>query len=85
LNDYLGLANHPEVRKADTDAAIKVRAAYPMGARMMSGHTKYHEQLENELATFVMKESAYLLNLGTKVLCQQLTHWLQKMMLLCMT
>jgi glycine C-acetyltransferase len=47
-----------------------------MGARMMSGHTKYHEQLENELATFVMKESAYLLNLGTKV-CQQLTHWLQ--------
>jgi 7-keto-8-aminopelargonate synthetase-like enzyme len=48
--------------------------------RMMSGHTKYHEQLENELATFVMKESAYLLNFGTKVLCQQLTHWLQKMM-----
>jgi glycine C-acetyltransferase len=45
-----------------------------MGARMMSGHTKYHEQLENELATFVMKESAYLLNFGTKVLCQQLTH-----------
>jgi glycine C-acetyltransferase len=62
LNDYLGLANHPEVRKADTDAAIKYGAAYPMGARMMSGHTKYHEQLENELATFVMKESAYLLN-----------------------
>jgi glycine C-acetyltransferase len=48
LNDYLGLANHPEVRKADTDAAIKY-AAYPM-ERMMSGHTKYHEQLENELA-----------------------------------
>ncbi|MEO8236172.1 MAG: pyridoxal phosphate-dependent aminotransferase family protein, partial [Flavobacterium sp.] len=44
LNDYLGLANHPEVRKADTDAAIKYGAAYPMGARMMSGHTKYHEQ-----------------------------------------
>jgi glycine C-acetyltransferase len=64
LNDYLGLANHPEVRKADTDAAIKYGAAYPMGARMMSGHTKYHEQLENELATFVMKESAYLLNFG---------------------
>jgi glycine C-acetyltransferase len=52
------------VRKADTDAAIKYGAAYPMGARMMSGHTKYHEQLENELATFVMKESAYLLNFG---------------------
>ena len=64
LNDYLGLANHPEVRKADTDAAVQYGAAYPMGARMMSGHTKYHEQLENELAAFVMKESAYLLNFG---------------------
>jgi glycine C-acetyltransferase len=64
LNDYLGLANHPEVRKADTDAAIEYGAAYPMGARMMSGHTNYHEQLEQELADFVMKESAYLLNFG---------------------
>ncbi|PRZ27889.1 aminotransferase class I/II-fold pyridoxal phosphate-dependent enzyme [Flavobacterium granuli] len=64
LNDYLGLANHPEVRQADTDAAIQFGAAYPMGARMMSGHTKYHEQLEEELAAFVMKESAYLLNFG---------------------
>ena len=64
LNDYLGLANHPEVRKADADAAIEYGAAYPMGARMMSGHTKYHEQLEEELAAFVMKESAYLLNFG---------------------
>jgi glycine C-acetyltransferase len=64
LNDYLGLANHPEVRQADTDAAIQFGAAYPMGARMMSGHTKYHEQLEQELAAFVMKESAYLLNFG---------------------
>ena len=64
LNDYLGLANHPEVRQADTDAAIAYGAAYPMGARMMSGHTKYHEQLEKELAAFVMKESAYLLNFG---------------------
>ncbi|RXR19201.1 pyridoxal phosphate-dependent aminotransferase family protein [Flavobacterium amnicola] len=64
INDYLGLANHPEVRKADTDAAIQYGAAYPMGARMMSGHTNYHEQLENELAAFVMKESAYLLNFG---------------------
>ncbi|WP_166926004.1 aminotransferase class I/II-fold pyridoxal phosphate-dependent enzyme [Flavobacterium poyangense] len=64
LNDYLGLANHPEVRKADTDAAAQFGAAYPMGARMMSGHTKYHEQLEDELAAFVMKESAYLLNFG---------------------
>ncbi|MCF6128737.1 pyridoxal phosphate-dependent aminotransferase family protein [Flavobacterium sp. AS60] len=64
LNDYLGLANHPEVRQADTDAAIKYGAAYPMGARMMSGHTDAHEQLEKELAAFVMKESAYLLNFG---------------------
>ena len=64
LNDYLGLANHPEVRKADTEAAAQYGAAYPMGARMMSGHTKYHEQLEQELAAFVMKESAYLLNFG---------------------
>jgi glycine C-acetyltransferase len=64
LNDYLGLANHPEVRKADAEAAIQYGAAYPMGARMMSGHTKYHEQLEEELAAFVMKESAYLLNFG---------------------
>lgn len=64
LNDYLGLANHPEVRKADAEAAVEYGAAYPMGARMMSGHTKYHEQLEEELAAFVMKESAYLLNFG---------------------
>lgn len=64
INDYLGLANHPEVRKADADAALEYGAAYPMGARMMSGHTSYHEQLENELAAFVNKESAYLLNFG---------------------
>ena len=64
LNDYLGLANHPEVRHADSDAAIKYGAAYPMGARMMSGHTDAHEQLEKELAAFVQKESAYLLNFG---------------------
>ncbi|MFC4740825.1 aminotransferase class I/II-fold pyridoxal phosphate-dependent enzyme [Flavobacterium ponti] len=64
INDYLGLANHPEVRKADADAALEYGAAYPMGARMMSGHTSVHEQLENELAAFVQKESAYLLNFG---------------------
>jgi glycine C-acetyltransferase len=64
INDYLGLANHPEVRQADTDAAIQYGAAYPMGARMMSGHTDAHEQLENELAEFVQKESCYLLNFG---------------------
>lgn len=64
LNNYLGLANHPEVRKADADAAKEWGMAYPMGARMMSGQTKYHEQLEKELAEFVMKEDAYLLNFG---------------------
>ncbi len=64
INDYLGLANHPEVRKADEEAAKQYGAAYPMGARMMSGHTNYHEQLEKELAEFVNKEAAYLLNFG---------------------
>jgi glycine C-acetyltransferase len=64
INDYLGLANHPEVRKVDAQAAADYGAAYPMGARMMSGHTSLHEQLENELAAFVKKESAYLLNFG---------------------
>ncbi len=64
INDYLGLANHPEVRKVDAEAAAEYGAAYPMGARMMSGHTTFHEQLEQELASFVQKESAYLLNFG---------------------
>ncbi|VXC28118.1 8-amino-7-oxononanoate synthase [Flavobacterium sp. 9AF] len=64
INDYLGLANHPEVRKADAEAALQYGAAYPMGARMMSGHTNIHEQLEKELASFVQKEAAYLLNFG---------------------
>ena len=64
VNDYLGLANHPEVIKADADAAAEHGMAYPMGARMMSGHTKYHEQLEQECADFVSKESAYLVNFG---------------------
>jgi len=64
INDYLGLANHPEVRKVDAEAALEYGSAYPMGARMMSGHTEVHEQLENELAAFVDKEAAYLLNFG---------------------
>ncbi|MDA8917113.1 aminotransferase class I/II-fold pyridoxal phosphate-dependent enzyme [Flavobacteriaceae bacterium] len=64
VNDYLGLANQPEVRKADADAAAKYGSAHPMGARMMSGHTDLHEQLERELAEFVEKESAYVLNFG---------------------
>ena len=64
INDYLGLANNPEIRKVDADAALKYGCAYPMGARMMSGHTEKHEQLEIELAKFVQKESSYLLNFG---------------------
>lgn len=64
INDYLGLANHPEVIKADADAAAIHGMAYPMGARMMSGHTKFHEQLEKECAEFVSKEAAYLVNFG---------------------
>ncbi|MGB2341438.1 MAG: aminotransferase class I/II-fold pyridoxal phosphate-dependent enzyme [Flavobacteriaceae bacterium] len=64
VNDYLGLANHPEVREVDANAAALYGSAHPMGARMMSGHTDLHEQLEEELADFVNKEAAYVLNFG---------------------
>ncbi|MGD9928890.1 MAG: aminotransferase class I/II-fold pyridoxal phosphate-dependent enzyme [Mangrovibacterium sp.] len=64
LNNYIGLANHPEVRKADAQAAADWGLAYPMGARMMSGQTDYHEALERDLAAFVNKEDAFLLNFG---------------------
>ena len=64
VNDYLGLANNPEVRKADEEAVKKYGNAYPMGARMMSGHTDLHEKLQEELAKFVSKEAAYVLNFG---------------------
>ncbi|TDO23090.1 aminotransferase class I/II-fold pyridoxal phosphate-dependent enzyme [Pedobacter duraquae] len=64
LNNYLGLANHPEVREADAKGAAEFGMAYPMGARMMSGNSKYHEQLEQELAAFVGKPDAFLLNYG---------------------
>jgi glycine C-acetyltransferase len=64
LNNYLGLANHPEVRKTDADAAKEYGLALPMGARMMSGNSDYHEQLERELAEFEGKEDAALLNYG---------------------
>ncbi len=64
LNNYLGLANHPEVRKADADAAKQFGLALPMGARMMSGNSNYHEQLEKELSTFMQKEDTILLNFG---------------------
>ena len=64
VNDYLGLANQPEIREVDAAAAAEFGSAYPMGARMMSGHTELHEQLERELAAFVEKEAAYVLNFG---------------------
>ncbi|MBK7184174.1 MAG: aminotransferase class I/II-fold pyridoxal phosphate-dependent enzyme [Bacteroidetes bacterium] len=64
LNNYLGLANHPEVRKADADAAANFGFAMPMGARMMSGNSNYHEQLESELSAFVQKQDTILCNFG---------------------
>jgi glycine C-acetyltransferase len=64
LNNYLGLANHPEIRKIDADAAKEFGLASPMGARMMSGNTSHHERLEVELAAFESKEDAILLNFG---------------------
>ena len=64
LNNYLGLANHPEIRKTDADAAAQFGLALPMGARMMSGNSNYHEQLERELAAFEGKEDAILMNFG---------------------
>ena len=64
LNNYLGLANHPEVREADAKAAADYGLAYPMGARMMSGNSIHHEELEHSLAQFVGKEDAFLLNYG---------------------
>jgi glycine C-acetyltransferase len=64
LNNYLGLANHPEVRKADAEAGANYGFAMPMGARMMSGNSNHHEQLERELADFVSKEDAILVNFG---------------------
>ena len=64
INDYLGLANLDEIKAVDAEAAATYGAAYPMGARMMSGHTDFHEQLQDELAAFVNKEASYLLNFG---------------------
>jgi len=64
INNYLGLANHPEVRKTDIEATKQWGLAYPMGSRLLTGHTKLHEELENKLADFTEKEDAYLLNYG---------------------
>jgi glycine C-acetyltransferase len=64
LNNYIGLANHPEVRKIDGEAAVRWGLGAPMGARMMSGQTVLHEKLEQQLAEFEKKEDAYLMNFG---------------------
>lgn len=64
LNNYLGLANHPEIRKIDGEAAIQWGLATPMGSRMMSGNTNYHEKLESELSLFENKEDTILFNYG---------------------
>jgi glycine C-acetyltransferase len=64
LNNYLGLANHPEIRKVDAEASVQYGLALPMGARMMSGNSNHHEQLEAELAEFEGKEDAILMNFG---------------------
>ena len=64
VNDYLGLSNHPEVRKIDSEAAEQYGSAYPMGARMMSGNSVHHQQLERDLSAFVSKEDSILLNYG---------------------
>jgi glycine C-acetyltransferase len=64
VNNYLGLSNHPEVRKVDADASARWGMGYPMGARMMSGQTSEHEALENELSEFMQKEDSFLLNFG---------------------
>ncbi len=64
INNYLGLANHPEVRKIDAEASLKWGMGTPMGARMMSGQSSYHEQLEKELSDLMQKEDSFLLNFG---------------------
>jgi len=64
VNNYLGLSNHPEVRKVDAEASARWGMGYPMGARMMSGQTSEHEALENELSEFMQKEDSFLLNFG---------------------
>ena len=64
INNYLGLSNHPEVRKVDAEAARDFGFGTPMGSRMMSGNTTYHEKLEKELADFSQKEDTILLNFG---------------------
>ena len=64
INNYLGMANHPKIRKADADATRNFGLAYPMGSRLLTGQTSHHKRLENELAAFTQKEESYLLNYG---------------------
>src|SRR6188474_3159904 len=64
LNNYLGLCNHPEVRKADGESAVQYGLGYPMGSRMLTGNTDIHEQFEREAAEFMQMEDAYLMNFG---------------------
>ncbi len=64
LNNYLGLANHPEVRKTDAEACARWGLAYPMGSRLLTGNTDLHEEFERRAASFVKKEAAFLLNYG---------------------
>lgn len=64
LNNYLGLANHPEIRKVDGEASVRWGLAYPMGSRMLTGNSDLHEKLERELAAFEKKEAAFLFNFG---------------------
>lgn len=64
LNNYLGLANHPEIRKVDAEASEQWGLAYPMGSRMLSGNTDYHEQFEDEVSEFFGKEATFLMNFG---------------------
>lgn len=73
INSYLGLANHPEIRKADTEAAAAYGLAAPMGSRLMSGHTSKHEEFEQKAAAFMQKEDAFLLNFGYQG-CASIVH-----------
>lgn len=75
LNNYLGLANHPEIRKADAEAAAEFGMAYPMGSRMLTGNSDQHEHFEAEAAAFMQKEDAYLLNYGYQG-CMSIIHTL---------
>ena len=78
LNNYLGLGNHPEIRKTDAQATADWGLAYPMGSRMMSGNTKYHEQLENELADFAQKDAGLVVNFGYQAIASCVDAWVDR-------